>query len=104
MLVDTKTLKEYNSVEREVPTQKVRKELGIKPDAEKINSFYSGVRRASNGLSGYNSQKVNYIIDFIKSVLAKKPNKALGISQNMINAHRYKPKPYVFYKVPIIGK
>jgi hypothetical protein len=30
--------------------------------------------------------------------------KQVVLNQNMINAHRYKPKPYVFYKVPIIGK
>jgi superfamily II DNA or RNA helicase len=98
IVMNAKTLKEYNSVEREVPTQKVRKELGIKPDAEKINSFYSGVRRASNGLGSYNSQKVNYIIDFIKSVLAKKPNKSLGISQNMIDTHTDKSVIFTHFR------
>jgi superfamily II DNA or RNA helicase len=96
--MNAKTLREYNSVEKEIPPPKVRKELGIKPDAEKINSFYSGVRRASNGLGSYNSQKVSYIIDFIKSVIAKKPNKELGITQNMIDTHTDKSVIFTHFR------
>jgi hypothetical protein len=30
--------------------------------------------------------------------------KQVVLNQNMINARTHKPKPYVFYKVPILGK
>jgi rubredoxin len=30
--------------------------------------------------------------------------KQVMLNQNMVNARRYRPKKYVFYKVPIIGK
>lgn len=30
--------------------------------------------------------------------------KQVMLNQNMVNARTYKPKTYVFYKVPILGK
>ena len=87
LVMNSKTLEDYMKIEREKPTASLVKELKINPEASKINSFYTAVRKASNALGGDNSQKVNFIISFIKSVLAKKPNSKVGLTKKIIDTH-----------------
>jgi superfamily II DNA or RNA helicase len=90
LVMNNQMLKEYISVERAnlgKISSKVIDELNINMASKNINAFYAAVRRASNGLDGEFSQKVNYMIEWIKGVLAKKPDKSIDLTKKIIDTH-----------------
>lgn len=90
IVMNRQTKKDYEEIEKvNITSKKLKKEFKIGEDdsQDKLKAFYNGLRRASNALEGEKSQKVNFIIDWIKSVIAKKPNKKLGLTKKMIDTH-----------------
>jgi hypothetical protein len=90
IVMNEKTQKAYDAVEKmNIKDKKMKAQFGIKEgdNQEKLKSFYNGLRRASNSLGGANSQKVDFIIDWIKGVIDKKPNAKLGLTKRMIDTH-----------------
>ena len=87
IVMNDRTLSAYKQVESGNPSERVRNDLNISDDAKSINSFYNGVRRASNAIGGIHSQKVDFIISFVKGILSKTPNAKVGLTQKILDTH-----------------
>ena len=87
IVMNAKTLEAYKSIESEKPSDEIRKQLHIKADTSKINAFFTGLRKAVNAIGGENSQKVNFILDWINGVRDETPNKKIGLTKKIIDSH-----------------
>ena len=90
IVMNKNTLSAYETIEKEKPSKSLRKELGIDEDSKKINTFYVGVRKASNAIDGINSQKFNFILNWIIGVKNDKPDKSIGLTEKIIKSHNKK--------------
>ena len=61
-------------------------------------SFFNGLRRAANIAGGDHSPKTNFIIDWIKGVIAKKPNPRIELTKKLIDSHTDKTVIFTHFK------
>lgn len=88
-------LKDYKEIKSGfVKSEKLIKEFkleNLRDNPEKIkkrlDSFYNGMRRATNALEGLNNPKVKFIIDWVKSVIDKKTNNKIGLTKKILDTH-----------------
>ena len=88
IVMDAKTLRNYEAIENnaleKVTDDELRDSLS---GAKKLESFYNGVRRASNSAGGQQSQKVNFIVEWVKGVLSQTPNANIGLTDAILKSH-----------------
>jgi superfamily II DNA or RNA helicase/predicted RNA methylase len=98
IVMNTETLSKFNSIESETPSDSLRNELRIKPESKKINSFFTGMRKASNAIGGDHSQKVNFIMNWLSGVRDKKPNTSIKLTKKILGSHTNKTVIFTHYK------
>lgn len=85
IVMDAGTSKLYQNLEKDKSTKDIANIFDLdEKDKKDLQSFFNGLRRVSSS----STQKINYMINFIKQITrTKKPNAKLGITQKMINKH-----------------
>lgn len=89
IVMNSNTENIYNSIEKNRSTIKVSNLFNIDdPEDKNLQSFFNGLRRVSVSAGGArNSQKVNFIIDYIQHVNDNRTSTELGITKKSLASH-----------------
>jgi hypothetical protein len=85
IIMNSETTKTYQNLENNKTTKDIANifDLNNSTEEKDLQSFFNGLRRISSS----STQKLEFMIKFIKHIIAKKPNSTLGITQRMIDTH-----------------